>query len=380
MTIKITQSRSTGYEDGGQLQYTVSTVLSEAQEFSTYIMSKNPCALFLYQAGEYQKVVSMTEFDDTSPLVPDGDGFIRKTSMSKAFSNAEQAIAYAKQQYEAITSFLLQLEDFSVTLDNSVETDIIPNTSNSLLYQTIQLYEANAKKIGDNEDKLIKAQAQYDSLISVNTQLSALFTKDNISQYKAELAQVVSSISTAQATVLGVKNQASAAEASIAPAINTLTEASTYNNYSNGDWAIVNPAVDQTDTTKQNAYLRLNASIPQVSAKITSGISSINTAAIRATVVSAGTAESLLSQTVSSVNTTVSTILGKMNLVVGVTSGLTASANTLAETITSLQSERNGYLAEKNRLGAILTDLTGGSINLDDPMAIYNHRIFRFIA
>ena len=380
MTIKITQSRSTGYEDGGQLQYTVSTVLSEAQEFSTYIMSKNPCALFLYQAGEYQKVVSMTEFDDYSALGPDTNGFLRKTSMSKAFSNAEQAIAYAKQQYEAITSFLLQLEDFSVTLDNSVETDIIPNTSNSLLYQTIQLYEANAKKIEDNEDKLIKAQAQYDSLISVNTQLSALFTKDNISQYKADLTQVINSISTAQATVLGVKNQASAAEASIAPAINTLTEAATYNNYSNGDWAIVNPVIDQTDTTKQNAYLRLNASIPQVSSKITSGISSINTAAIRATAVSAGTAESLLSQTVSSVNTTVSTILGKMNLVVGVTSGLTASANTLAETITSLQSERNGYLAEKNRLGAILTDLTGGSINLEDPMAIYNHRIFRFIS
>lgn len=380
MTIKITQSRSTGYEDGGQLQYTVSTVLSEAQEFSTYIMSKNPCALFLYQAGEYQKVVSMTEFDDYSPLVPDSSGFIRKTSMSKNFSNAEQAIAYAKQQYEAITSFLLQLEDFSVTLDNSVETDVIPNTSNSLLYQTIQLYEANAKKIEDNEDKLIKAQAQYESMVSIQTQLSAVLTKDTITRYKTELNQITGSLSLAAGRLLTASNSAITAEASITQAINDLNEAALYNLTTSSGWNIVKGDVDVSVSSKNSSYLLIESSIPLVTNKLSTGIAGLNTSLIRAASVAASSALTEVNQSISTVSTTISTVIGSMNIIVGVAAGLTASANTLAETITTLQSERNGYLAEKNRLGAILTDLTGGSINLEDPMAIYNHRIFRFIA
>lgn len=380
MTIKITQSRSTGYEDGGQLQYTVSTVLSEAQEFSTYVMSKNPCALFLYQGGEYQKVVSMTEFDDYSSLVPDSNGFIRKTDMSKSFSNAEQAIAYAKQQYEAITSFLLQLEDFSVTLDNSVETDVIPNTDNSLLYQTIQLYEANGKKLAENEDKLIKAQAQYDSTVSIQTQLSAVFTRDTITRYKTELNQITSSLTLAAGKLQTANNSTISAESSITLATNDLNEAAQYNLTTSSNWSIVKSDVDVSNAIKNSSYLLNESSIPLVTNKLSSGIAGLSTSLLRAASVASSAALTEVNQSISTVSSTISTVLGSMNLIVGVTSGLTASANTLAETITTLQSERNGYLAEKNRLGAILTDLTGGSINLEDPMAIYNHRIFRFIS
>lgn len=409
--ITITQNRTVGSSDGGELSYIIHTQLSDPTDFSAILSAKSPDKLFLYQDGTYVRLVTLDDLTLYPASYPTEEGgYYRLGEATKTFSSDVDAASYANALYEAITKLLLVMHDYEVTLTSFTETDTVPNQNRSTLYNTIQSYVSVQSQLDDVEIQILTKQAAIDAftevvnlseltsvvaepdkapekLRDINLNLTVIKTRlDAINTAPTYSLKTTSDYFTAYSVPDVATSRKAAAESAI---LNVYAQIDIINTNWNGGGGVVKTLVNGTYPTQEgnitsalaqlyNLKTGLDDSMTSLGSAVTTIKSDLNTyiPSVKTASLTVTQATDTVSADQTLVNNNIATIDKGLRIKAINQSKLQDLYTQYTADMETLKAQKDSLLATKQKYAATLVSLEP-SIDLNDPMTIYTHRIFK---
>lgn len=393
-SVSVTQTRTSGIISGDRFEYTVNTSISSPQNFkSMTVLSLDPTKIFLYEKNSdgtesYLRLCTAEDFFRYPIDLPSTDltePYYRKNNNTKVLTSPQDAISYSRSLYEAINNFFLILRDYEMTVTNTTEVGEVPNLDNSFLYQTIQEYlqtESNQEVIeldlAKLESKKDAQQAAYNSLLPLINISEQNNLKLNIQTFSSSIMLVKSSVDSLYNTFKSGTSSFNAAYTDLDTTMNDFM--GLYSSFNSGWDTLKGLIVDEEASTRNqvvdtNLYSGKMATIKNstyTQKKQAFDISVSNTAA------AINTSKSTFDSNFQTMLDTSTLLLGYINISVSIFAQLQREIDNTGLEIESKKNELNNVLVLKQILASKLLDLAP-EIDLTDPMAIYNHRIFKWV-
>jgi len=175
--MKLRQTRKVS-GTSGNINYEIVSTVSEAHDFPEVIRNLRPECAFVKINTEYVRIANTADLTDVPPLVPtEVGGEYRATSITRSFSDPEQAVAWSSYVHRTLGSLHIKLKDYAAVLNDAAEEVWIPTTSSQDIYDRIVEYQGidTQWKIKQTELAVLRARRETaESIMDMATLLPPL--------------------------------------------------------------------------------------------------------------------------------------------------------------------------------------------------------------